>query len=75
MKNALDLDIVVYPPRLPVLFSFMTSSEPSVQDGLEGQNELARTVQKVMKRVKEKVENYFSNSVFGGHDASGGSFL
>jgi hypothetical protein len=36
---------------------------PPAQDGLEGQNELARTLQEVMKGVKKKVENFFSNSI------------
>ena len=64
MKNTFDLDIAEHPPRRPIFSVSYDRLSPTPAGWFGGSNELARTLQKVVNSVKEKFENYFSNSPF-----------
>lgn len=63
MKTVFDLDMAEYPPGVHNSFDSLWQSQTTHADGSEGQNELARTLQKAVKCVKKKVEKFFSNQV------------
>jgi hypothetical protein len=62
MKIVFDLGMGEYPPQLHNSFRICKQPKPIHTGWFGGQNELCGTLQKVVIRVKKKVENFLSGS-------------